>query len=273
MTQVGESVSPVVTAESDHDNDCYFCKADQEPAEEENTLDDDPDDDSGFPGLVEEGVKFKNDASALGSALGKTPGKRSLSLNGDSFDSSVAAHHLIPGNAALKNSKFFLEKKYLWTGGKRKGNIGYNVNSEPNGQWLPGNYAQRPWGKDGAAFAKQTRLTPADYAFASIKKWRAQFHDAHKDYSEHVRLALDAVFNKLNRNESIVCPKAAKKKKGNPEEQSPMYSLVARFHTISGRMKRKLVFPPENWYRNIFTSRFSLQYMNEISPPKKRKRA
>src|SRR6266511_2337666 len=256
MTQVGESVSPALTAESDHDEDCYFCKADKQPAEEENTLDDDPDDDSGFPGLVEKGVRFKNDASALGRALGGAPPVKSVPVDGEPFDSSVAAHHLIPGNASLKESKFFLQKKYLWTAGKKKGNIGYNVNSEPNGEWLPGNYAQRPWGKDGAAFEEGNEVTPAEYAFASIRGWRAQFHDAHKDYSDHVRLALDAVFNKLNHNESIVCPKAAKKKKGKPEEQSPMYSLVARFHTISRRMKRKLVFPVENWFRNIFTSRF-----------------
>ena len=146
------------------------------------------------------------------------------------------------------------------------------MNARPNGEWLPGNYAQRPWGAKGAAFEAGSGVSPTDYARASIKHWRAQFHDAHEDYSDHVRLALDAVFNKLEHNESVVCPEAAKKKKGKPEEQNPLRSLVTRFHTISGRMRRKLVVPAENWFRNIYTSGFSLEYMNRISPPKKRGR-
>jgi A nuclease family of the HNH/ENDO VII superfamily with conserved AHH len=273
MAQIGESASPAMIADIKHDDECYFCNAKDEPKKEENVTEDDPDDDSEFPGLEEEGVKFKNDASALGRALGGSPGKKKAPVAGaGSFDSSTAAHHLVPGKASLKQSKFFLEKKYIWTEGAAKGNVGYNVNSAPNGEWLPGNYAQRPWGTKGAAFAAKARVSAQDYAFASIDTWEHQFHDSHEDYSIVVKQALDQVFDKLEHNETIVCPEAAKKKKDKPEEKSPLYLLVSRFHTISGRMRRMLKFPVENWFRNVFTSGFSLLYMNKVSPPKKRKR-
>lgn len=264
--QVGESISPEMIAEIAHDESCYFCKSRQEPKEEANDLDDDPDDDSRFEGLEEEGVRFKNDSSKLGKAIGGTPPKRQIKADNAQLPSSVAAHHLIPGNAALKNSKFFLQKKYLWTSGKAKGNIGYNVNSRPNGVWLPGNYSMRGKWRNRSPAQKE------NYAFKSIEKWSAQFHDAHVDYSDLVRKSLDAVFNKLEERQSIICPDAKKKKKKKSDELSPMYVLVLRFHTISERMRRKLAFPVNKWFRNVFTSAFSLKYMNNISPPKRRSR-
>jgi len=263
MTQIGERISPALIADINHDEDCYFCRSKEPPKEEENVVDDDPDEDSDFPGLMARGIKFKNDASKLGRALGGSPRHKKVTIDGKRYSSSVAAHHLIPGNASLKKSKFFKHKKYIWTEGKAKGNIGYDVNSEPNGVWLPGNYAVRPWSGRPGSFQR-------DYAFESIEAWNAQFHDAHRAYSDEVRKALDAVYNKLAYNENIVCPEASKKKNERPEEKNPLYPLVARFHTISQRMKRKLVFPTRNWFRNIYTSRFSLEYMNRISPPKKR---
>jgi hypothetical protein len=267
VTQIGETVDVKLIASNDHDDSCYFCGAEHDdPVEEENDVDDDPDDDAEFPGLELKGVKFKNDASKLGKAIGGTPDRRKVELNKKKYKSGVAAHHLIPGNAALKQSQFFLKKKYLWTSGKAKANIKYNVNSQPNGVWLPGNYAVRPWSGKAPKFQ-------GEYATSSIEKWERQFHDAHFDYSEHVRKSLDVVFSKLERSESIVCPKAAKKKGKKPEEQQPLYALVARFHTISGRMRRMLVFPYENWFRNVFTSRFSHAYMNAVSPPRKRARS
>ncbi len=264
MTEIAESVSPDLIAEINHDESCYFCNSKNQPVNETNTSADDPDDDSAYPGLEEDGIRFKNNASALGSALGGAPGKKDVKVSAQSLASSTAAHHLIPGNAALKNSKFFLEKKYVWTDGSAQGNIGYNVNSGPNGVWLPGNYAQRPWGKKGAAFAAAKGVSATSYAFISINEWRSQFHDAHEDYSDLVRQALDQVFDKLQRNESIVCPEAAKKQDDDPKKKSPLYILVARFHSISGRMKKKLVFPTENWFKNVFTSAFSLEYMTAL---------
>jgi len=69
---------------------------------------------------------------------------------GGDFPFTVAAHHLIPGNASLYDGGVGLVN-YMKDGGKIKslagkeytikGNIGYDVNGSHNAVWLPGNYA------------------------------------------------------------------------------------------------------------------------------------
>jgi hypothetical protein len=246
-----------------HDSDCYFCNAKDEPKEETNELETSPDEDEDLDGDSPESFKFKNSSKKLGDALGGPPDNRSIDLgDDDDYPSSVAAHHLIPGNASLKESTLFKAKKYLRVDGMAKGNIGYNINSLPNGVWLPGNYAQRPWGTDGADFAKKSNRTPKEYAFASIREWRAQFHDAHEDYSEFVRQRLDELKQKLDRLKRLWCPKAAAQ---GDDEVKNLYELVNRLHSLSGRMRTMLVFPTKNWKRNIFTSRFSATYISEAA--------
>jgi hypothetical protein len=260
MPELLEAVSMAVSSES-HDEDCYFCNAKKEPVPELNEFEEDPTDD----GPVDGGLKFKNDASKLGRAIGGCPDEKTIKLKADDHPVSVAAHHLIPGNASLKKSDLFKSNKYLWKDGKVNGNIGYNINSSPNGVWLPGNYACRPWGTNGAAFTSRTSLGPEVYAFAAIKAWSAQFHDAHEDYSTFVTDVLDKIFQKLEKSESIWCPQAKKEDEDDPEKKKPLYILVNRLHTVSARMRRMLVFPTSNWKKNIWTSRFSLQYINALS--------
>jgi hypothetical protein len=261
--QLGEAVA-VAIADDRHDPDCYFCNAKDEPKEEENDLDADPEEDDDLDGgYVPDGMKFKNDASKLGKALGGTPNPKEISLaqasgqkkGKSAYDVSVAAHHLIPGNAALKNSDLYKSKEYLWTDGKKKGNIGYSINSAPNGVWLPGNYALRPWSGRAPTFQ-------SNYAFAAIEEWRAQFHDAHTDYSKFVIDVLDKICEKLDDGREVWCPKA-KKREDKPEDREPLYVIVNRLHTVSARMHRMLVFPLKSWKKNIYTSRFSLLYMED----------
>lgn len=265
MTDFGEAITFDISVER-HDPDCYFCNAKKEGKEEKNVLDDDYPEDSDLDGMAEDGVKFHNDAAKLGSALGGKPGDGALTLGGDPnpYPSSVAAHHLIPGNAALKPSNLFQAGTYLRVDGMAKGNIGYNVNSGVNGVWLPGNYAQRPWGPGGAGFTAATGKDPQAYAFASIAHWRAQFHDAHEDYSKFVVQVLNEICDKLDTLQSIWCPEA-RQKEDKPEDRN-LYAIVNRLNTVSARMKRMLVFPTTAWKRNIFTSRFSSQYMSEKPP-------
>lgn len=192
------------------------------------------------------------------------PEAKTVSLKGKDFDAAVAAHHLIPGNASLKESDLFLSEEYLWKDGKAKGNIGYNINAEENGVWSPGNYGVRPWGARGASFMSNNAnlgLKPEDFAFAAMELWRTQFHDAHGHYSNFVKDSLDKLYEKLEAQHDIWCPEAKKKEK-KPEEKEPIYVLVNRLHTISRRMKRMLTFPTTNWKRNIYTSRFVEQYMD-----------
>lgn len=261
---LGESASVNLIVDEKHDETCVFCSATKPPEEIVNDLDDQHDEDAeARVGDLMPTYKFKNDAGKLGTALGGKPDAKTVTLNSKSFDASVAAHHLIPGNAALKESKLFKSNEYLWKDGKAKGNIGYDINSSANGVWSPGNYGVRPWGPGGLAFVTENPgLLPENFAFAAMESWRTQFHDAHEDYSDFVKDCLDKLYDKLEATEDIWCPEAKKKKKKKPEEKEPIYALVQRINTISARMKKMLVFPTTNWKRNIYTSRFVSQYMN-----------
>ncbi len=246
--EVGEAVA-VVVGDTSHDEDCYFCKAKEQPEEIQNDLEASADDDDeGYGG-------FKNDASKLGKALGASPGQHRASVDGKELDITVAAHHLIPGNASLKKSQLFRSEEYLWLDGKKKGNIGYNVNAAENGVWLPGNYAIDGWSGKLDSFKEQ-------YAQSAIERWRAQFHDAHEAYSEFVLEALAKVYEKIENVYCVACPQAREqKKKPSPEERPPLRALVARLNTISARMRRMLVAPTMNWKKNIYTSSRSLRFM------------
>jgi hypothetical protein len=264
--EVMESANVDVVADSKHDEDCYFCKSKKEPVEETNDLTDKFEEDTDLDGSLQD-VKFKNDSGTLGANCGGDQGKRAVTvagtLPGKALVVSVAAHHLIPGNASLKKSELFTSHKYLHKDQKAAGNIGYNVNSAPNGLWLPGNYAARPWGTKGAAFEAEFGPTAQNYAYAAINVWKAQFHDAHEAYSTFVMKVLNKLFDKLEENEDIWCPEAKKDKDKKPEERSPLYVLVARLDTVSSRMRRMLVAPSTNWKKDIWTSSFSLSYMTD----------
>lgn len=262
--QLGEAVSINIIVDEKHDEDtCVFCKADDPPKEIENELEEEHDEDAeAETGDAMPTYKFKNNAGKLGTNLGGKPDPKTVKLNGEDYDASVAAHHLIPGNAAMKKSKLFKSEKYLWKDGKAKGNIGYNINGAPNGVWSPGNYGVRPWGTKGATFAANSGSTAKTFAFEAMEKWRTQFHDAHGEYSDFVKDALNKLFDKLEAGNDIWCPEA-KKKEEKPEEKDPLYVINGRLNTISARMKRMLVFPTSNWKPNIYTSSFVKDYMSE----------
>lgn len=255
--QLGEPVQPGVIADIQHDDECYFCKHKEEPRSETNDLTDAPDEDAAE---LEDSLgvyKFHNDAGKLGTALGGKPEARSVKFGTDSYDAAVAAHHLIPGNAALKKSTIM---EYLTVDGTAAGNIAYNVNSAPNGVWLVGNYGVRPWGTAGSAFQAQSQHSPKDFAFRAMESWHGQFHDAHEAYSDFVRGELDIIADKLEAQQTLWCPESKDK---DSDEHSPFYSLVSRLNTISGRMRRMLSFPTRNWKANIYTSSWVLQYIAE----------
>lgn len=265
---LGEKVSVDMIASEMHDEEtCAFCSSTEPPKDVVNDLTDEHDEDAEAKlGDNMPTYKFKNDAGKLGTALGGKPDAKIVALANKDFEASVAAHHLIPGNAALKESQLFKSEKYLWKDGKAKGNIGYNINAGENGVWSPGNYGVRPWGPGGAAFkSANPTLEPKDFAFAAMDKWRTQFHDAHADYSSFVKDSLDKVFEKLEAKKDIWCPEAKKKEEKKPEEKEPIYALVQRLNTISSRMKKMLTFPTRNWKRNIYTSRFVEMYMTDKS--------
>jgi A nuclease family of the HNH/ENDO VII superfamily with conserved AHH len=266
--ELGENVSIEVIADVGHDSSCYFCQSKKEPEPKENEFGDAHDENADLDGSLRFGV-FHNDAGALGKAIGGNQGTKTLpTLPGQKqsseLEASAAAHHLIPGNASLKKSNLYESEKYLWKDGVVEGNIGYNVNAEPNGEWLPGNYWARPWGPAGKAFKTAFGPDPESYAFAAIDAWGAQFHDAHGVYSLFVKGALDKIFDKLEQNKELWCPEA-KKQDDDPKKRPPLYVLVSRLNTVSGRMRAMLRAPTTNWKKNVYTSTFSLSYMTKKS--------
>lgn len=256
--ELGEIASQATIASENHDEDCYFCKAGDKPTTETNDLIDEPDEDQAEMEDSLGEYKFKNDAGKLGTALGGKPGAKSVALGGKSYDAAVAAHHLIPGNAALKDSPLM---DYLWKDGPGEGNIGYNINARTNGVWSPGNYGVRPWGTGGTEFVKGSNgISAKDFAFAAMEAWGCQFHDAHKDYSEFVSGVLEKIYDKLKANAKLWCPEQKKNDKDKPTQ---MFEIVGRLNTVSARMKRMLTFPTTGWKSNVYTSRFVQDYMSE----------
>ncbi|MCX9156606.1 AHH domain-containing protein [Niveibacterium sp. 24ML] len=142
-----------------------------------------------------------------------------------------AAHHLIPAQEALKDSRLVPFMVHLHTaepvkGGTVKGklwrDVGYNVNGSENGVYLPGSYAVgggrgglRVWSTadepdleeedipgedaDGSAYLtgspeSMTETTPKwQYVRQAMLGAPGQFHDRHGNYSSEVQLKLDSI--------------------------------------------------------------------------------
>lgn len=269
MTEVGERVAEAENvAHPNHSEEtCAFHNKDK-PTSELNVLTDDLDEDAlEFPGVAMAGLAHRNSAARLGSNLRKEgfdQPEGTVRIAGIDRDLPVhtAAHHLIPGNASLKDSQL---KPHLHQDGMATGNIGYDINNHQNGVWLPGNYALRgedglaSWGPEGAGFVAKYSQPPEVYAFAAIRKFGRQFHDAHEDYSAFVTRTLDLLAKKLEDTENLWCPEAQKQPKDPKERQMKM--LVARLNTVSLRMKTMLENPGPNWKVNVYTSKFSKKYI------------
>lgn len=270
--ELGEGVLSALEHHPEHSEEtCAFCNASEVPTTETNVLTDSVDEDADeLPGLEDDGIAFKNSAGQLGSALIKA-GEPQLSgivkLDGSSNALTVhtAAHHLIPGNAALKRSDLM---PYLHKDGTAAGNIGYNVNNPENGSWLVGNYALRGksgmprWGPEGTAFLRDTNKDPKEYAFAAIRTLRRQFHDGHGDYNDFVLNELDLLAKKLEKTRNLWCPEGKRKEKDG-EGRTQMFMLVARLNTVPRRLKAFVENPGPKWRENLVTSRFSLAFIRE----------
>lgn len=260
MTEINEGVVVILSDDPDHDPDtCCFCQAQDGERTNAFTADQDSDDQPFIDGL--QSVPFKNDAHMLGTNLkqaGSAPGDFTVpALDVGVTKASaprdlqvgLAAHHLIPGNAAFAKSTLFKQKKkYLGSDGTAAGNIGYDINKAANGIWAPGNYAMRPWGSGGKQFSGD----PAKYASAAIIVTQVQFHDAHPAYSAHVHAALDRIASKVDHLAQL-CPQAAKR----DTAASALVTLVIRLDGLSARCRRAVENPSAHWKFELRLSRFS----------------
>jgi hypothetical protein len=215
---------------------------------------------------------------------------------------TVAAHHLIPGNASLKKTTHLTE--YMKDGGNVesiagkkytiKGHIGYDINGSHNGVWLPGNYAiktalpERP-GKDGKTLPARVGTTPVpgvswsalaanhetwqyNYVASACKAAGGQFHDTHdRPYSASVRVYLGkiTVALALHLDNCKLC-------EGRPKEIAPPYRIKRRLYAMSMRLRGYVSGAPGNWKAPWFTSsRWCQEYFSggKLTPEFRRRYA
>lgn len=172
---------------------------------------------------------------------------------------TVAAHHLIPGDASLAPSKV----KALMTKGesievitqggapkqkKIRKHIGYNVNGSHNGVWLPGNYYIRATTSPFAGKSWSDLGTDPwcrSYVAAVSKVAGGQIHDAHTQYSAAVEEILNKIAAILVQHECEKC---------KAPDINPPFRIKARLFAISSELRSQVTSAPMAWKRPWFTS-------------------
>jgi hypothetical protein len=199
------------------------------------------------------------------------------------FPFTVAAHHLIPGNASLYKDEVKLIN-YMKEGGKVKsaagnsytlsGHIGYDVNGSHNAVWLPGNYAIKtalPERRKGdKTLPAREGTTPVegvswrmlqddhedwqfDYVAGACKAGGGQFHDTHEcPYSASVRKNLTKIVYALAVHLDY-CEDCIKRGQDS-KELPPPYRLKRRLYAMSARLRGFVSGPPDAWKLPWFTS-------------------
>jgi hypothetical protein len=201
-------------------------------------------------------MQVRNDTRRMGVKV-EVPGTATIAKKVYGF--TVAAHHLIPGEAALAPSdlmpfmtqgesvKVKVPRKPEKTKTIRK-HIGYNVNGAHNGVWLPGNYYIR--GKNSPVAGKSWGDLGDDpwclnYVAAASKAASGQFHDAHTKYSSAVKDLLNAIAKILSQHECAKCVSS---------DVNPPFKIKTRLYNLSGFLKTQVTAPPAAWKRPWFTS-------------------
>lgn len=188
----------------------------------------------------------------------RVPGTSTIKT--DLYPFTVAAHHLIPGNAALYQAKnrlknYMLQGQAVKAGGKSwkiKYHIGYNVNGAHNGVWSPGNYAIRaqasPTGKSWGKMSDED--WQLHYVAACVKATGRQFHDAHTQYNAAVLKLLNKISEKLEFHQ-VHCKKCEAKSGG---QIPPPYLIKQRLYNLAQYFKQNVTSSPSSWRRPWFTS-------------------
>jgi hypothetical protein len=197
----------------------------------------------------------------------RTGGREIVKVRRKNFPFTVAAHHLIPGEASLHKSQLY--KSYMKRGGKmeidtpRKGlltfvvshNIGYNVNGSHNGVWLPGSYAIVAGGNHPQGLGWQELNSVKgdiawcyEYMAAVAKKVGGQFHDSHDHYNKNALKVLEEQTAKLSAHQPgcDICKKA--------DKLPPPYQIKAKLYRLSSYLRTKTLGGPAGWKLAWFTS-------------------
>lgn len=235
MTQVGESVS-VGKILQHSKNNCYFCKENK---------DETPDP----PPESKDEAEWEEDDGEL---IGNDPGELECNRRDNSNDPrpndwlirettksrkanhrvTPNPHHLIPGNESLKQVPDLLEWIFE-DRGQIKNDIGYNVNNELNGIWLPSNNSMR-----GDSRWKDEKFK-VSYAERAMKKAGGSFHDRHNNpYSAFVTKILQKIADRMWGFESqdFDCPFHTEGE-SDDELYEPPYALISRLNGVSIRLR------------------------------------
>ncbi len=181
------------------------------------------------------------------------------------------AHHLIPADASF-NPHPRIKRLLDVADGDIIENVGYGVNHENNGVWLP-SYPEDyqatqvkavpiTWGQMTTDYGDmQHRIT-----VLAMRHTKRQFHDSHEPYSNFVSKCLDKICEK-------VTTVAGKHECKTPIEvmkipwQAP-FALCGRLDALSDRLKTLLTCFPRQWRDPVFTSAHAKQYHEDrMKPP------
>jgi hypothetical protein len=246
MPQIGESIAPPQFVQ-----DAVHPWHDNEQQPDPKPMDAQADDEDSTQGSVLTPMPANNGGKLGDSMGGKANTQISVKYPGESSPTPQplqwAPHHLIPGNASLKNSAvvpYLGAKSVIGAFGssskiKDKQTVGYNVNDAANGVWLPSPYALSMKGN-----WPKTQDKKNAYVEAAIDSTggKCQFHMCHTQYSNAVRDVLEELGSKLKLlTASGKCDKA--NSSTSDKFDAPM-GLKPRLNKISAQMRRITSGPP-----------------------------
>ncbi len=251
MAEIGESIAPPQFVQDDvhSESTCPWHDKSDQPAAA--PMDPQADNEDAGQGAVLQPMAANNGKKLGVNMGGKDNTKIKVMYPGATDpkeeDLQWAPHHLIPGNASLKNSAVvpYLGAdsviKAFGSGSKIKDGqtVGYNVNDSANGVWLPSPYALSMKGKWPANPAAKNAYVEAAIDSTGGK---CQFHMCHTNYSNAVRDILEELGKKLKLiTANAVCPEADASK--SDKFNAPM-GLKSRLNTLSSQLRRITSGPP-----------------------------
>ena len=112
----------------------------------------------------------------------------------------------------------------------------------------------------GQRIANETEALRMAYVAAAIEaSGNKQFHMRHKDYSDEVRRALDAIGERLEEMMDEACPIAAENTQD--EKTDPPMGLSSRLDALSENLRRLVT--GDVWRAPIYTDKLTQQYADE----------
>lgn len=223
MTEVGE-MAGVGLAPPHQEGECPFCKEKPEEETRENDL--------------------SRDNNKLRGSLGEVPEWKARIPGGETYDLQPDAHHLIPITSMDKAASL----RQPWVeGSETAGPIGYDINDENNGVWLPSTRpisSSAPWKSNSPGVKKA-------FVEAAMTAARQQIHSGgHPQYNDYVQAKLNGIGDALAavRSTSGACP--LEDEDGKPP---PLYALVERLHGVADGLRPFLAATRRPHYA-LFTS-------------------